>query len=117
MLRGAVITIVGCSGLRGAWTLDVLAGDAGFKAQVAALPEQNALNSELRKVTASPARKYLAALAASSIMGKDTLTVLALSHVHLDREALTKAKSRSHCQVASSMPPLSVGELKLIVTV
>jgi hypothetical protein len=117
MLRGAVMTIVGCSGLRGSWTLEDLAGDDGFEAQVAALPEQNALNKELCKVTASPALKYLAVLAASSIIGKDTLTVLALSHVHLDREALTKEKSRSHCQVASSMPPLSVGELKLTRTV
>lgn len=117
MVRGAVITIVGCSGLRGTWTLDDLVGDDGLEAQVAALPEQNAFNSELRKVTASPALKYLAVLAASSTIGKDTLTVLAFSHVHLDREAPTKANSRSHCQVASSMPPLSVGELKLIATV
>ena len=97
--------------------MNEFAGEEGFKAQVLTLPEQYALSRELRKVTASPALKYFALLAASNTTGNDTLTVIALTQEHLDKEAPIKVKSRSHGHVASSIPPLSVGELKVIVTV
>jgi hypothetical protein len=84
--------------------------------QVAAVPEQNALNFPLINVTALPGIRYTTLPEALVTIPKDILTVAASTHVHVVFCAFINLKSELHGHVVVAMPAESEGVSKLTNT-
>ena len=96
--------------------ITVPASAVGFKEQVAAVPEQNALSLPLINVTALPGIRYTTLSEALVTTPKDILTVAASTHVHVVFCALINVKRELHGHVVVTMPAKSDGVSKLIST-
>ena len=102
----------GLVGLFGANVLRLAVGARLFKAHAAALLEQKDLSKPPSKVTVPPRIRF--ALFDEEL--KVMVTVAAVVHEHVVRDALVKLRSPLHGHVAVTMPAESVGVLNAITT-
>ena len=110
--RGLLSITTGLVGLFGANVLRLAVGAWLFKAHVAALLEQKDLSKPPSKVTVPLGIRF--ALFDEEL--KVMVTVSAVVHEHIVRDALTKLKSLLHGHVPVIMPAESVGVLNVITT-
>ena len=110
--RGLLSTTTGLVGLFGAKVLRTAVGARLFKAHVAALLEQKDLSNSPSKVTLLPGTILALFDEELNVM----VTVAAVVHEHVVREALVKLKSLLHGHVAVTMPAESVGVLNVTTT-
>ena len=110
--RGLLSTTTGLVGFFGDKVMRSAVGARLFKAHVAALLEQKDLSKPHIKVTLLPGIRFAMFNEEVKVM----VTVAAVVHVHVVREALVKLKSLLHGHVAVTMPAESVGVLNVITT-
>ena len=110
--RGLFSTTTGLVGFFGDKVMRSAAGARLFKAHVAALLEQKDLSKPPTKVTLLPGIKF--ALFDEEL--KVMVTVAAVVHEHVVRDALIKLKRVLHGHVAVTMPAESVGVLNVTTT-
>ena len=110
--RGLLSTTTGLVGLFGAKVLRSAVGARLFKAHMAALLEQKDLSKPPIKVTLLPGIRFPFFNEEVKVM----VTVAAVVHEHVVRDALIKLKRELHGHVAVTMPAESVGVLNVITT-
>ena len=110
--RGLLSTTTGLVGLFGAKVLRSAVGARLFKAHVAALLEQKDLSKPPSKVIVLRGIRFAFFDEELKVM----VTVAAVVHEHVVRDALIKLKRELHGHVAVTMPAESVGVLNVITT-
>ena len=110
--RGLLSTTTGLVGLFGAKVLRSAVGARLFKAHVAALLEQKDLSKPPSKVIVLRGIRFAFLDEELKVM----VTVAAVVHEHVVRDALIKLKRELHGHVAVTMPAESVGVLNVITT-
>ena len=110
--RGLLSITTGLRGLFGAKVLRSAVGALSFKAHVVRLLQQKDLSKLPSKVTLLPGTILTLFDEELKVM----VTVAAVVHEHIVRDALIKLKSLLHGHVAGTMPAESVGVLNVTKT-
>lgn len=94
----------------------VLSSDVGLFAQAVKVDVQSAFTRPGISVIGESVVRYGGVIETSITGGNDMLTVVELSQVHIESEALLKRKSSEQFHTALLIPPLSVGASNLTIT-